>query len=96
MVILIMFENIVIFMVWCILELVLVDIVIGSIFMMKVMDVISIGWRCKWFVFLMVESVFIFLFCSFFVNLIIRMVFFVVRLISIIKFIWVKILLLLL
>lgn len=83
-------------MVWCIFVFVLVERIIGNIFIIKVIEVIKIGCKCKWLVFLIVDRVFILLFCSFLVNFIIRMVFLVVSLINIISFIWVKILLLLL
>lgn len=42
------FVNMVMFMVWCIFVLVLVDIIRGIMFMMKVIDVIRIGCRCRW------------------------------------------------
>lgn len=58
--------------------------------------VIMIGCRCCVVVCLSVYLNFILVFCSWFVNLIIRILFFVVSLISIIKLIWLYILIVIL
>lgn len=74
-------------MVWWELVLVLVEIVIGIMFMMNVNDVIRIGWKCRCVVLMVVLCRFLFVVCCFIVNFMIRIVFFVVRLIMVIRLI---------
>lgn len=92
---LIILVNIVMFIVLCILVLVLVDKIRGSIFIMKVIDVIRMGCSCRCVVFSVVCIGVWLVNFSLWVNLMIRMVFFVERFISMIKLICVKMLLLL-
>lgn len=88
-----MLVNIVMFMVWCILVFVLLVSISGIMLVMKVNDVIRIGCSCKCVVLSMVVSGLVFLFFFVWVNFMIRIVFLVVRLISIMKLICVKMLL---
>lgn len=64
------------------------------VLVIKVMEVIMIGCRCRWYVFSVVFMMFFFWIFSLWVNLMIRMVFLQVRFIRIIRFICMKMLLL--
>lgn len=66
------------------------DVVIrGMMFNRKDSVVIIIVWNFKWVVLIVVLWIDLLLYCCFIVNLMIRIVFFVFKLISMIMFIWV-------
>lgn len=74
-------------MVWCVLVLVFVLMMSGSMLNMNVSEVMRMGCSCMWVVLSMVFMRLCFCVCRFFVNLMIKMVFFVDRLIVVSSFI---------
>lgn len=91
-----MLVNMVMLVIECIFVLVLCESISGMVLVMKVMDVIMIGCSCRWQVFSVVFMMFLLFIFSFWVNLMIRIVFLYVRFISIIRLICMNMLLLLL
>lgn len=87
-----MLLNILVLMVLCVLELVLLFSINGVILRLNVSDVIRIGCSCMWVVFRVVLSRVWFWFFRFLVNFVIRIVFFVDRLMVVNSFIWKKML----